>query len=485
MLASSVFRFNAANNTTGIVNLGGQVQCATMECLPVCTTCEPVPSVAPTSHPTGSPQPNVTARGEANNSPYIIWLVVASLGALVAVVIVMAVEWRRRRRTLCGFRGTAVDELQVSQTTFSNYQRPLLGQEDAHPESVELVGCSVMMSYERSPAPIFVVGRNGLCVTKWSPGMAIAAPALVDPVGSPVSSLPFVNPRDGRRFDRNLRRIFETPAEHDNAQTFVLHLRTRNGHVLLEMRADHLVTEAEPIVVMTGRQVDSDLACMMMAPESAVAPSESKHDAHLNDEFDESGERFRFRSVSEVGSSKDDDANADGDDKDAVYRQLLGDDVYREVASASTISSLTSPTFSTHSKDKSQSTMSSLTTPTLDMSTHSKVKTRHQSDMEPGPAVLNVVNGTRDGAHVRARETILREIRGSGSAAISVVLSPAEDNTMLSFDDESSLDRYIASRYARGSNDSGPDVPFGRSSSDSGSASSHHPSPPLPPPSVS
>ena len=490
MLASSVFRSSCAADRhcdLGIVNQGGQVQCASMECLPVCTTCESVPSMAPTSHPTGSPQPNVKAGGEANNSPYRIWLEVAGSGVMVAwlLVIAMAVEWRRHR-TLCGFRGTAVDELQVGQTTFSNYQRPLLGQEDAHPESVELVGCSVMMSYERSPAPIFVVGRNGLCVTKWSPGMAIAAPALVDPVGSPVSSLPFVNPRDGRRFDRNLRRIFETPAEHDNAQTFVLHLRTRNGHVLLEMRADHLVTEAEPIVVMTGRQVDSNLACMMMAPESAVAPSESKYDANLNDEFDESGDRFRLRSVSEVGSSKGDDANADGDDKDAVYRQLLGDDAYREVTSASTISSLTSPTFSTHSKDKSQSTMSSLTTPTLDMSTHSKVKTRHQSDMEPGPAVLSVVNGTRDGAHVRARETFLREIRGSGSAAISVVVSPAEDNTTLSFDDESSLDRYIASsRYARGSNDSGPDVPFGRSSSDSGSASSHHPSPPLPPPSVS
>ena len=378
MLASSVFRSSCAADRhcdLGIVNQGGQVQCASMECLPVCTTCESVPSMAPTSHPTGSPQPNVKAGGEANT--YRIWLVVTGSGVIVGWVIAMAVEWRRRR-TLRGFGGTAV-ELQMGQTTFPNHQRPLLaGQEDAHPESVEFVGCSVMMSYERSPAPIFVVGRNGLCVTKWSPGMAIAAPTLVDPVGTPVLSLPFVNPRDGHRFDRNLRRIFETPADHDNAQTFVLHLRTCNGHVLLEMRADHLITETEPIVVMTGRPVDSDLACMM-APESTVTPGESKdlkYDANLNDELDESGERFHLRSVSEVGSSKgDDDADADGDGKEAVYRQLLGDDVYRQVANASTISSLTSPTFSIRSKDKCQSTTSSLTTPTLDTRTHSKVST--------------------------------------------------------------------------------------------------------------
>ena len=280
-------------------------------------------------------------------------LMAAGLAGGLALVVEIAVEWWRRH-TRCGQR-TAIAggvELRVGEDgeTLPGYQ-PLLRQNE---QSIELVGCSVMASYERSLAPIFVVGRNGMRVVTWSPGMVIAAPTLVDPVGTLIVDLPFVNPRDGQRFDQNLRRIFEAPAEHDNTQTFMLHLRTRSGRALIETRADHLVTESEPIVVMTGRTVDSDLACII-ARESVVAGSESNDDVY---------DEVRLRSVSEVGSIKGGDACADGGDEilgNAAGCQVPREDsdaestVYSDVIGASIVSSLTMPSFGGCSEVKGMS----------------------------------------------------------------------------------------------------------------------------------
>ena len=427
-----MFRFNncthRSNNTvantssgTGIVNLGGQVQCSIMECLPVCVACVAVPSQMPTKfspvpHPT-VPEHVTAPDGTKGFQSFSIWLVAAA-GVSMAWFAV-AIKWQHRSRghTRCGFGRTSPTVELPYGDILSGYQRPLLGHDDQtirESESIELVeSAGVMMSYEHSPAPIFVVGRNRRII-KWSPGMEIAAPMLVDPVGMCIPDLPFVNSGDGDRFDKIVRRIFEAPAEHAHDRTFILHLTVSCGHVLLEMRADHLVTQGEPIVVMTGRQLESDLACMM-AQETTVAGSESKDDANID--YNDTDERSeRFRSVSEEGSIKGDNS--------LIYNESLGSHVpflplvelpsssgedgcdtrvHREAmapAEASDVSSLTMPTLSAYSKmaPAEASDVSSLTMPTL--SAHSKVSIKSYSTMSS----LTTNSGARE-----MYETLMRE----------------------------------------------------------------------------
>ena len=424
-LVHSTFRTNFAyydsTDGIGIENFRGEVHCDPTDCFPVCTTClwSPPPSLQPTVQQgvLGSPLPTVSKRSFPLSTTIGLSI---GLGFIFTAMLLVWRRWlnsnrrdrRRFERLLAGELATLVRPLDPLDA--ANNMEPNLV------KSVELVTPSVMMTYEYSPAPVFVVGCNSVRIKLWSPGMKIAAPMVGDPVGRHVLDLPFVNISDGAKVYQFFGKICDAPGEHDATRTFMLHLFAPNQqHVLLEMTATHMYAlDSEPIIVCVGRQVESHLAGLMA--DRAMAFSESNHDdmneddgvvlrsvsqagsvkgddetipvwakskdlkcdanlkydANLNDEFDESGERFHLRSVSEVGSSKgDDDADADGDGKEAVYRQLLGDDVYRQVANASTISSLTSPTFSIRSKDKCQSTTSSLTTPTLDTRTHSKVST--------------------------------------------------------------------------------------------------------------
>ena len=408
-LVNSAFQSNIDANavdaaSVGIVNLHGQVQCdAKTGCFPVCTVCQDAPTLQPTGLPPAL-QPMGGTR-ERKNLSHITWLLAAGLScgvvAVAMAVSMKTVEWRRRLRGIGGVELSLPSSslaLTCSSALSSSYRAPLLEQDSAEHIgssamlcSAEYVGRSAMLSYERSLAPIFVVGGNSMLI-KWSPGMAIAVPTNMDPVGSLVSGLPFVNPRDGDRFDRNLRRIFEAPAEHDSAQTFMLHFHTRNGRVLLEMRADYLVAESplegpeaamltarEPIVVVAGRQVDSDLACMM-APETDVAVSESDGDVNGNDYGDELVEHYP--SVSEVGCHQGDDTKSShrgvcdtgeacDDERDTAmqfhFRPIrereppckktasarsaddLGDDA-SSVTMHTKVSSLTMPTLSGHSK---------------------------------------------------------------------------------------------------------------------------------------
>ena len=127
-----------------------------------------------------------------------------------------------------------------------------------------------MESFKISPAPIFVIGRNSMRIVVWSPGMAMAAPMFVEPLDCLISGLPFVNESDGFRLHRSLEQIFEAPADRDNGRTFMLHLRARSERVvLLEMIADYFVTEDEPIIALTGREVDSELATLMASVSQA------------------------------------------------------------------------------------------------------------------------------------------------------------------------------------------------------------------------
>ena len=378
-LSNSEFRTNSEENSTGgigIVNRGGEVLCDVTGCLQVCTQCKdyPVPSAWPSSSPTmmptvslhptlslpPTPNPTVAERRETNNL-VVLWLVVAGLALCMSIAV--PAEWWRRTRRRRGLGPNSNHAAHAAErTALSSYRAPLLGQDATNNEpeslvSVELVGHAVLKTYELSLAPTFVVGCVDMRITIWSPGMESVAPLHVDPVGSLLVDLPFVNPNDGDRLFKKLDKIFAAPAEHDcSAKVFALYLTTLRGAVLLEMRADHLVSEAEPIIVLTGRMLDADLACMMAYEGSAVAPSEANGDSKDdNGETPDAGIDQRFRSVSEVGSAK-------GDDDDILLPTQKALTIFSSEPSDSIISELTMPTLSAPSKaSDDRSAISSLT----------------------------------------------------------------------------------------------------------------------------
>ena len=330
-LTSSVFRFNEADSTAGVVNLGGQIDCYSMECLSACTACVLVPSRMP-SPPPSTPRPTVeptAARGSKTDVNNRTWLVFG----LVFGWCLLFVWWcrivRHRAGRACGFGldpdGGAAELpsnqqslLQLDNATTESGSIELdasdlpsnqhLDNATTESGSIELIERSVMIkSYETSPAPVFVVGRESMQVSIWSPGMAIVVPTLMDPVGSLLSHLPFVSTRDGDRLNQFLRSIFEAPAEHDHARTCMVHLRANNNRpVLLEMVATHFhVRESEPIIVMVGRQIDSDLA-VLLASETVPATSEANHDVNRDDVCWD-GSVSHLLSASQAGSMKGDD----------------------------------------------------------------------------------------------------------------------------------------------------------------------------------
>ena len=370
--------FVNGTDSVGIVNLGGEVHCDILGCLPVCTSClslPPPPTTTdsccearqvspPTSQPIVAIQPAVAETGskhrlEKNN--VITGLEIGSSIALLIFGVAMAVL--RRRRARCCFW------LKAGEDRTSSNQQPFFDPGDGDGESVELVGRSMMKTHETSPgaragffcnnatfrtvttitiprspppppsAPVFVVGRNSMRITLWSPGMEIAVPTHGSPVGGLLSDLPFVNGDDGYRLHRSLGQIFDAPTEHDPARTFVLHFLAQNRRVLLEMVATHVfVTDSESAIVLTGRLVDAELAGLMACDSvSTVALSESNYDVG------ETGKARLFReirSVSRAGGSikgGDDEVvlTANHDAHAAATNALDGDSV------SSTMSSLT------------------------------------------------------------------------------------------------------------------------------------------------
>ena len=322
-----------------ITNAGGHVQCDVAGCLPVCTECADHLPRSPSSAPTVPLYPTVRMGSEKrglNLRLVATWVIGSWIGCLGTYCVI--VVWRRYARkvrmlhhTVCAGATLNVallpgaERMDEAPPELSPSLRPLLRQ------GVELVGSSIMNSHALSLAPVFAVEPNESRIVIWSPGMVVAAPMLADPLNLPLSGLPFVNPNDGCLLNRRIRTIFDAPAQHDTAATFMLHLRTSRGFVLLEMRADHLVGSSGPIIVLAGRHVDESLACMM-ARESSVAASESNLDLN-RDADDDHAVSVRFRSVSEVGSDQADD----------IDEATL---IPASCASDSTISELTTPTLS-------------------------------------------------------------------------------------------------------------------------------------------
>lgn len=181
------------------------------------------------------------------------------------------------------------------------------------------------------------------------------------------------------------------------------------------------------IVTCLCIQVDSDLACMM-ARGSAVAVSESNYDAN---EKDSGADNERFRSASEVGSTKDDEPPADdlgpirSNDASAGRARSNGaiDVCGDDTASASVISSLTMTTDDT----ASASVVSSLTMPTL-----SAPSKRSGSVVSSAVSLRSALDRTRR-AISRARgppPALQEDESGSGLSSAGC--------------DSSSLDRYVS-----------------------------------------
>ena len=115
--------------------------------------------------------------------------------------------------------------------------------------------------------------------------MSIAAPLHFPPVGQNISDLPFVNgSAAGRRVQEHLRQILTGPKENmsGQAQTLMLHLRTKTGPVLLEMSANVLDTEMGRVVMMTGREIDNGLAGLIACESVALDEGSGYHDGGRN-----------------------------------------------------------------------------------------------------------------------------------------------------------------------------------------------------------
>ena len=98
----------------------------------------------------------------------------------------------------------------------------------------------------------------------------MAAPMLHNPVGCLVSDLPFVNDRAQTRACEVIRRKIVMSTKTAMKSTVMLHLRARNGPVLLEMLADALGAEFEDAaIVLTGRALESDMAGLLFSSDDS------------------------------------------------------------------------------------------------------------------------------------------------------------------------------------------------------------------------
>jgi hypothetical protein len=149
---------------------------------------------------------------------------------------------------------------------------------------------------------------------------------VTNPVGCRLSDLPFKDANDWSRLHRFLGQICDAPHQHDHTRTFMLHLAAQNRHVLFEMTATLIHgTDIEPLVVLTGRQVDANLAGLLMARENTAAESSSTNE--------DSGPG---ESVSQSGSIYGDDADNYASDVSSLTTTTLNPpSSARDTASAS------------------------------------------------------------------------------------------------------------------------------------------------------
>ena len=288
-LVSSVFEANFGANDTdssGIMVLGGWVGCIATGCFPACTACQESDDDAPPpppSSPTMQPVRHSPARRSAASATALYAMTI--LAAMLGVVVAVAVGIRRLRR-------------HATVASLAAYQP--IPPEPSQATSVELEFVQIrLQSVMGSPAPIFVLNRDET-ILFWSPGMSIAAPMLLNPVGGRLADLPFVDPSAAATLHVVMRGLFDkdkdkdkdknaaAPDENDddsfggtsfgntNKTTVMLHLNTKHGPVLLEMVANFIGGESEPMIMLSGREVNPELASLIAGAGSVFGADEGR-----------------------------------------------------------------------------------------------------------------------------------------------------------------------------------------------------------------
>ena len=279
-LVDSVFASNFAPNETdgvGVTNLGGQVLCDARGCMSVCTACRD-DTEAPSPAPAPVPTPPPPARHDAiSNTMAKFWPFVISTCASICVLFVI-MQVLQTRRAAASTGGDPRWGIQLAHPDRMTHQDavPLVNRNDS--------GYSSWAMMEMSPAPIFVVNRD-MHISLWSPGMASAAPLPITPVGRHLSELPFVNENSGNRLNSLLCGLFDAPdADHRGPQRLMLYLHTKEGPVLFDMAAHVAGAGSTTVIVVTGRQIESDLGILISDERSTswteTSESESNADGY-------------------------------------------------------------------------------------------------------------------------------------------------------------------------------------------------------------
>ena len=131
--------------------------------------------------------------------------------------------------------------------------------------------------------------------------MTAIVPLVSDPRDQLLGELPFVNTRAFLKCQAAIRQAFDDAAgEKENVQV-MLHLNTRNGNTLLEMVANIVRSESDVVVILTGRQIDSNLAGLLHHndQEGSVSEADLAGVLHVNNGF-EMGSQLESSSVSSI-----------------------------------------------------------------------------------------------------------------------------------------------------------------------------------------
>ena len=160
---------------------------------------------------------------------------------------------------------------------------------------------SSFVTMQSSPAAILVVDRD-LRIVAWSQGksqqtpmgkrhvfsnraglsvvgMSSAVPLLTDPTDEIFSDLPFVHAHIRAKCMVTILRVLDT-SEEQKVQAVMMHIRGIHGPVLLEMVADVLVKGSEPFAVLTGREVNCDLAGLITSGSSTTGTNDDNIITH-------------------------------------------------------------------------------------------------------------------------------------------------------------------------------------------------------------
>ena len=96
--------------------------------------------------------------------------------------------------------------------------------------------------------------------------MSVSVPLIGDPRNMFLGALPFAHARARDQCHSAIRRVVDATAEQEHVQ-IMLNLATLNGPTLLAMVANVVRTDSSVLVVLTGREVDSDLAGLLYNSE--------------------------------------------------------------------------------------------------------------------------------------------------------------------------------------------------------------------------